>query len=356
MAKNKPELLPILKALREYIVKEYGVNYPPHVRGEDASSKDLPADWVDKLNPVTGGETVGRDTYGSAGKKTTKTATSGEDPYIHKSELKEILESFAKHVVDGKDVQQSGSRGDNAGFTYPGEGERVPAGRGLEMTSHEDEEEEEEDEAEEEEEEDVEKGGYMEEQSEEDEEEDEEEEEEDEEDVEKDGGMDAPMQMSKDSEVGAILKDIRELMISRQAEKKEFNALKKELVGLKKSVPGEIKKGVRSGLKGFGMQQSRSDVQTRVEDSTPIFTSEPEETVMPDQRIGVEGDSFAKSDAEAVQEQFTDNIEKVLGDDDANDLRSTFKRVNAMRNQSGELTPQTLYYYPRNNKKREVVS
>ena len=47
MAKSKPELLPILKALREYIVKEYGVNYPPHVRGEDASSKDLPSDWVD---------------------------------------------------------------------------------------------------------------------------------------------------------------------------------------------------------------------------------------------------------------------------------------------------------------------
>ena len=104
------------------------------------------------------------------------------------------------------------------------------------------------------------------------------------------------------------------------------------------------------------MQQSRSDVQTRI-GNEPIFAStEPSETTMPDQRIGVEGESFAKSDEEAVQEQFTDNIEKVLGSDDTNDLRSTFKRVNAMRNQSGELTPQTLYYYPRNNKKREVVS
>ena len=164
------------------------------------------------------------------------------------------------------------------------------------------------------------------------------------------------MQMSRDTEVGSILKDIKELMISRSAEKKEFQELKKELVGLKKSVPGEIKKGIRTGLKGFGMQQSRSDVQTRMSDDPILASTEPSETVMPDQRIGVEGDSFAKGDPEAIQEQFTDNIEQVLGDDDANDLRSTFKRVNAMRNQSGELTPQTLYYYPRTNKKREVVS
>ena len=166
----------------------------------------------------------------------------------------------------------------------------------------------------------------------------------------------APMQMSKDSEVGSILKDIKDLMVSRQAEKKEFSELKKELAGLKKSVPSEIKSGIRKGLKGFGMQQSRSDVQTRIADEPILASAEPSETVMPDQRIGVEGESFAKGDAEAIQEQFTDNIEQVLGDDDANDLRSTFKRVNAMRNQSGELTPQTLYYYPRTNKKREVVS
>jgi hypothetical protein len=217
------------------------------------------------------------------------------------------------------------------------------------MTSHEDDEDEEEEE--EEEEEDVEK------QDEEEAEEEEEEEEDEEEDVEKDGEeAEAPMQMSRDGEVGAILKDIKALMISRSAEKKEFGQLRKELASLKKSVPSDIKSGIRKGLKGFGMQQSRSDVQTRISDA-PIFAStEPSETVMPDQRIGVEGESFAKGDAEAIQNQFTDNIEKVLGDDDPNDLRSTFKRVNAMRNQSGELTPQTLYYYPRNNKKREVVS
>ena len=64
MANRQEELLPILKALREYISKEYAVNYPPHVRGEDASNKELPANWQDKLDPITGGETVGRDKFG----------------------------------------------------------------------------------------------------------------------------------------------------------------------------------------------------------------------------------------------------------------------------------------------------
>ena len=140
MATQQPELLPILKALREYITKEYGVNYPPHVRGEDASAKDVPSDWVDKLNPITGGETEGRAEYGSAGGNSTKGASQGEDPYIHKSELTQILEDFAKHVVDGQSMQTTGSRGDNAGMAYPSEGERIPQNRGLEMQDDEEEE------------------------------------------------------------------------------------------------------------------------------------------------------------------------------------------------------------------------
>ena len=364
MAQSKPELLPILKALREYIVKEYGVNYPPHVRGEDASAKDLPSDWVDKLNPVTGGESVGRDSYGSAGKKSTKTASQGEDPYIHKSELKEILESFEKHVVNGQDVQQSGARGDNAGFSYPGEGERVPQGRGLEMDHHEEDLEEAEGEGEDENGDEFDKGGYLQRQDEDeefadddDDDEDGDENGDDDDELNKNEGMEAPMQMSeRNGEVGSILKDIRDLMISRQQEKKEFADIRKELSSLKKTVPSEIRKGIRTGLKGFGMESSRSDIQSRIDAPATSILGDTSEHILPDQRIGVEGESFAKSDEEAVQEQFTDNIEKVLGNDDPNDIRGTFKKINSMRNQSGELTPQTLYYYPRNDKKREVVN
>ena len=233
MATQKPALLPILKALREYIVKEYGVNYPPHVRGDDASSKDMPADWVDKLNPITGGDTEGRAEYGSAGGNTTKGASQGDDPYIHKSELKELLEDFAKHVVDGQDMQQSGSRGDNAGFSYPSEGDRVPSNRGLEMQDDEEEEVEIEDEDE-----DIEKNEHEDAEMEEDEDE--------EEDVEK--GGDHGMQMSADGGVGAILKDIKDLMVARSQEKAEFADLKKELASIKKSVPTEIRSGIKKVL------------------------------------------------------------------------------------------------------------
>ena len=332
MATQKPELLPILKALREYIVKEYGVNYPPHVRGEDASSKDMPADWVDKLNPITGGDTEGRAEYGSAGGNTTKGASQGDDPYIHKSELKELLEDFAKHVVDGQDMQQSGSRGDNAGFSYPSEGDRVPSNRGLEMQDDEEEEVEIEDEDE-----DIEKNEHEDAEMEEDEDE--------EEDVEK--GGDHGMQMSADGGVGAILKDIKDLMVARSQEKAEFADLKKELASIKKSVPTEIRSGIKKGLRGFGMEPSRTEIQTR--NDAPDLTPPAETNVMPDSRIGVEGESFAKSDEESRQEEFTDAIQTIVDKHDANDLRGTFKMVNGMRNQSGELTPQTLYYYPKNN-------
>ena len=332
MATQKPELLPILKALREYIVKEYGVNYPPHVRGEDASAKDMPADWVDKLNPITGGDTEGRAEYGSAGGNTTKGASQGDDPYIHKSELKELLEDFAKHVVDGQDMQQSGSRGDNAGFSYPSEGDRVPSNRGLEMQDDEEEEVEIEDEDE-----DIEKNEHEDAEMEEDEDE--------EEDVEK--GGDHGMQMSADGGVGAILKDIKDLMVARSQEKAEFADLKKELASIKKSVPTEIRSGIKKGLRGFGMEPSRTEIQSR--NDAPDLTPPAETNVMPDSRIGVEGESFAKSDEESRQEEFTDAIQTIVDKHDANDLRGTFKMVNGMRNQSGELTPQTLYYYPKNN-------
>ena len=331
MATQKPELLPILKALREYIVKEYGVNYPPHVRGEDASAKDMPADWVDKLNPITGGETEGRAEYGSAGGNSTKGASQGEDPYIHKSELKELLEDFAKHVVDGQDMQQSGSRGDNAGFAYPSEGDRVPSNRGLEMQDDEEEEVEIE-----EEDEDIEKNEHEEEMEDDDDEE---------EDVEK--GGDYGMEMSADGGVGAILKDIKDLMVARSQEKAEFADLKKELASIKKSVPTEIRSGIKKGLRGFGMEPSRTEIQTR--NDAPDLTPPAETNVMPDSRIGVEGESFAKSDEESRQEEFTDAIQTIVDKHDSNDLRGTFKMVNGMRNQSGELTPQTLYYYPKNN-------
>ena len=348
MANRQEELLPILKALREYISKEYAVNYPPHVRGEDASNKELPANWQDKLDPITGGDTVGRDKFGSQGQNTTKAGSQSEDAYIHKSELEQILKDFvSKHYVDGMDVQQRGARGDNAGFSYPGEGRRVPEGlekhHGEEMEKNEEElngngfpppaEEEENglptmEEAGEEEEDDV-LG-------------------EEEEDEEIEGVAAGNMAYSKDRAVSNLLKDIKGLLVQKQTERSEFGSLKKELDIIKKSMPNQIKQGVTAGMKKFNLNPSVSDQATRV----PVgAASPPAASPMPDKRIGVEGESFAKTDPEAnwaAQEQFTNAVETILSGNDADDIRGTFKKVNSMRNQSGELTPQTLYYYPRN--------
>jgi hypothetical protein len=339
MATRQEELLPILKALKEYIVKEYAVNYPPHVRGEDASAKELPADWQGKLDPITGGDTVGRDTFGSAGQNTTKAGSQAEDAYIHKSELEQILKDFvSKHFVNGQTVQQSGSRGENAGYTYPGEAARIP--EGLEKNEHEDEEEatapppafEAEAEAavpemEEEEAVDV--------------------EEDEEEDMEAVAAQ-RMMYSRDDSNVAAILKDIKGLLSSRQAEKREFASLKGELSEIKKSLPSQVKQGIAQGMKRFNITPSASDQPIRREVTTaPVAAKE----LAPDQRIGVEGESFAKDVDWQRQDEFTHSVEQILDSNDAGDLKGTFKKLNGMRTQSGELTPQTLYYYPRGGAK-----
>ena len=332
MASNTSELLPILKALREYIVKEYGVNYPPHVRGEDASQKALPDDWVDKLEPLSGGDTVGRSQHGSQGTKSTKAGAQGTDPYLHKSDLEAILADFAKHMVDGQNVQAGGPRADGmhgaGGYSYPGDGNRIP--EGLEKDDHEDDMDEEdmmEDEVED---------------IEDDVDDDEEMMDEEDEEMEKN-------YMSRSAEgINELLKDIKGLLSNRHQEKQQYAEIQNEIGDLKKSVAKDVKDGIRKGLKSFNLNPSHGDMATR----TPIYGEEQQQedtfsTMMPDQRIGVEGDSFQKSDEEQAADQFVDGIEQIVKQTDANDLRGHFKLVNGMRNQSGELTPQTLYYYPR---------
>ena len=338
MASNTSELLPILKALREYIVKEYGVNYPPHVRGEDASQKALPDDWVGKLEPLSGGDTVGRSQHGSQGTKTTKAGSQGTDPYIHKSEFEAMMRDFAKHMVDGQSVQAGGPRSDGmhgaGGYNYPGDSRQTPSG--LEKDGHDEEDD---------------MNGAMDENDMEDDVEDVEDEEdeyEDEEDENMEGIEEQYMARSADG-INGLLKDIKGLLSSRQQEKQQYAALAGEINNLKKSVQKDVKDGIRKGLKSFNLNPSHGDMATR----TDIYSQEssqfgvPTLTEMPDQRIGVEGESFQKSEQEAHADEFVDGIEQIVRQTDVSDLRGHFKLVNGMRNQTGELTPQTLYYYPR---------
>ena len=100
-------------------------------------------------------------------------------------------------------------------------------------------------------------------------------------------------------------------------------------------------------MKQFNLNPSRGDTMTPITKEDSILGSErPSIVEMPDARIGVEGESFQKSVEEDGQEQFVNGIEEIINRTDSNDLRGHFKLVNGMRNQSGELTPHTLYYYP----------
>lgn len=341
MASNNTELLPILKALREYIVKEYGVNYPPHVRGEDASQKSLPDNWVDKLNPISGGDTVGRDQHGSQGTKSTKAGAQGTDPYIHKSDLEAILADFAKHMVDGQSVQAGGQRADGmhgaGGYSYPGDSRRIP--EGLEKGHHE---------------EDMDEGiddGAMDDIGIEDDVEDIEDEDDMEDDMmedEDEEGIDKNYMSRSNDGINELLKDIKGLLNSKHQEKQQYASLSSEIDDLKKSVQKDVKDGIKKGLKSFNLNPSHGDMATRSDAGSTQF-GVPSPIEMPDQRIGVEGDSFQKSDEEQAADQFVDGIEQIVQKTDTNDLRGHFKMVNSMRNQTGELTPQTLYYYPRPN-------
>ena len=342
MASNTTELLPILKALREYIVKEYGVNYPPHVRGEDASGKDLPSNWVDKLAPLSGGVTVGRDSHGSQGSKSTRSGAQGTDPYIHKSEIEAMLKDFAKHFVDGQPVQAGAERANGmrgaGGFSYPGESQRIPEGRGLGKDHHEEMEEDD-------------MMDDMVDEVEDDEVEDDAEDVIDEEewsDEEEEGVEKNYMSRSADG-ISELLKDIKGLLSSRHQEKQEYAAIQSDINDLKKSVNTQVRDGIKKGLKQFNLNPSRGDIMTRLGEGQELpdgILGTPQPVVMPDQRIGVEGESFQKSADEEGQEQFVNGIEEVTTRTDVNDLRGHFKLVNGMRNQTGELSPHTLYYYP----------
>ena len=149
------------------------------------------------------------------------------------------------------------------------------------------------------------------------------------------------------SDVSELLKDIKGLLSSRQQEKQEYTAISNENNDLKKSVNTQVRDGIKKGLKQFNLNPSRGDTMTPITKEDSILGAERQPLVeMPDARIGVEGESFQKSVEEDGQEQFVNGIEEIINRTDSNDLRGHFKLVNGMRNQSGELTPHTLYYYP----------
>ena len=291
---SKGQLLTILKGLREYISNEYTLNADGSKGGDSTMSvdKDLDADWVNKLDPLSGGQ--GGEREGALG-KTTSAAKQGTNPYLHKN-------------VDEEDLLEN-------------------------LDSNEEDEEEDED---------------LEENVEENEEADEIIDEEL-------GGM---YGKSADGAILNLLKDVKGLLESRHMEKAAMSDIREELDEIKKSMPTTIEAGIKSGMKGFGYTPTAGEmkrVKPKSKRSNRVSghqTIQKSVTSVPSAPIGVEGDSLANlgagdamSAGEAQQGQFVDAVETILKSNETDDLRGTFKKVNAMRDQQGDVAPSTLYYH-----------
>jgi len=312
MSSNKEQLLTILKGLRSYISKEYSLNADGSKGGDSTMSvdKDLPADWVDKLDPMSGGPGGER---GNAERKSTSTARQGTNPYLHKQEMNMGHDENLEDNLEGLDVNANANVNANEGedegeLEFDEEGNPIDPNENDEVMDE------------------VEGEGWYE--------------------------------KSADGAILLLLKDVKGLLESRHMEKEAMADIRGELDEIKKSMPTTIEAGIKSGMKGFGFTPTAGDMkritpkskrQNRVSGHQIQKSAD-----APSAPIGVEGDSLAQlgdigggslETGELQQNQFVDAIETILKTNDMDDLRGTFKKVNAMRSQQGDVAPSTLYYH-----------
>ena len=290
---NKEQLLTILKGLRENISNEYTLNADGSKGGDSTMSvdKDVPSDWVDKLDPLSGGQ--GGEREGALG-KTTSGAKQGTNPYLHKNvEDEELLENLASNEEDEEDEED------------------------LEENVEENEDEEADE--------------IMDEEL---------------------GGM---YGKSADGAILNLLKDVKGLLESRHMEKAAMSDIREELDDIRKAMPTSVEAGIKSGMKGFGFTPTAGEmkrVKPKSRRANRVSGHQIQKSVTPSTPIGVEGDSLANLSAgdgmsagEVQQTQFVDAVETILKSNDTDDLRGTFKKVNSMRDQQGDVAPSTLYYH-----------
>jgi len=304
MSSNKEQLLTILKGLRSYISKEYSLNADGSRGGDSTMSveKDLPADWVNKLDPMSGGPGGER---GSAERKSTSTARQGTNPYLHKQEMNmghdEGVDDNLEGLINANENEEDDVEYDEEGNPIdPNENDEL-----MDETAGE--------------------GWY---------------------------------EKSADGAILMLLKDVKGLLESRHMEKSAMSDIREELDEIKKSMPTTIEAGIKSGMKGFGFTPTAGDmkrIKPKSKRQNRVSGHQIQKSAdAPAAPIGVEGDSLAQlgdigggslETGELQQNQFVDAIETILKTNDMDDLRGTFKKVNAMRNQQGDVAPSTLYYH-----------
>ena len=303
MSSNKEQLLTILKSLREYIANEYTVSADGAKGGDSTMSVDqeVDADWQNKLDPISGGQGGERE---GAASKTTSNARQGTDPYLHKAKgvvLKDDIDDEIEEEEDDDvaDVEE----------TY--------------MADHHEEEDEDDD-------------------------------------GEEDDFIDEEMMAkSADATIVNLLKDVKGLLETRHVEKQAIAGIQAEVADVKKSMSTSVEAGIKNGMKSFGFNPASGDIQ-RVTKSKKTASANKinghQERIQKSAQtseaipagIGTEGDSLADITTptpEGQHEQFVDAIETILKSNESDDFRGTFKKLNSMRDQQGDMSPSTLYYH-----------
>ena len=303
MSSNKEQLLTILKSLREYIANEYTVSADGAKGGDSTMSVDqeVDADWQNKLDPISGGQGGERE---GAASKTTSNARQGTDPYLHKAKgvvLKDDIDDEIEEEEDDDvaDVEE----------TY--------------MAVHHEEEDEDDD-------------------------------------GEEDDFIDEEMMAkSADATIVNLLKDVKGLLETRHVEKQAIAGIQAEVADVKKSMSTSVEAGIKNGMKSFGFNPASGDIQ-RVTKSKKTASANKinghQERIQKSAQtseaipagIGTEGDSLADITTptpEGQHEQFVDAIETILKSNESDDFRGTFKKLNSMRDQQGDMSPSTLYYH-----------
>ena len=304
MSSNKEQLLTILKSLREYISNEYTVNADGSKGGDSTMSVDqeMDADWQSKLEPMSGGQ--GGEREGAQG-KTTSNARQGTDPYLHKARgvvLKQDLDEEVEEEDEEEVIEDEEDNGEEDN------GEDNFLDEELTYSSHHDDE---------------------------------------------------MMAKSADATIVTLLKDVKGLLETRHVEKQTMSEIQGELAEVRKSMATSVEAGIKSGMKQFGFNPASGDIQ-RVNKSRKVATSNKinghQERIQKSTEtagtipagIGTEGDSLADMTTptpEGQHEQFVDAVETILKSNDGDDFRGTFKKLNSMRDQQGDMTPSTLYYH-----------
>ena len=304
MSSNKEQLLTILKSLREYIANEYTVSANGAKGGDSTMSVDqeVDADWQNKLDPISGGQGGERE---GAASKTTSNARQGTDPYLHKAKGVVLKDDVDDEIEDDADDDVA-----DVEETY--------------MADHHEEE-------------DAEDNG-----------------ENDDEFIDEE-----LMAKSADATIVNLLKDVKGLLETRHVEKQAIAGIQAEVADVKKSMSTSVEAGIKNGMKSFGFNPASGDIQ-RVTKSKKTASANKinghQERIQKSAQtseaipagIGTEGDSLADITTptpEGQHEQFVDAIETILKSNESDDFRGTFKKLNSMRDQQGDMSPSTLYYH-----------